>query len=84
MSGSTRLPIYGRWEPRDGRALGIDRLEVYERVAREELMFTGIVTEVGTVREAREEGDLRLLIGTSPGSVQRRSWRFDRLFLASA
>ena len=28
-------------------------------------MFTGIVTEVGTVREAREEGDLRLLIGTS-------------------
>jgi len=28
-------------------------------------MFTGIVTEVGTVREAREEGDLRLMIGTS-------------------
>ena len=27
---------HGRWEPRDGRALGIDRLEVYERVAREE------------------------------------------------
>ena len=23
---------HGRWEPRDGRALGIDRLEVYERV----------------------------------------------------
>jgi diaminohydroxyphosphoribosylaminopyrimidine deaminase/5-amino-6-(5-phosphoribosylamino)uracil reductase len=27
---------HGRWEPRDGRALGIDRLEVYERVAGEE------------------------------------------------
>jgi len=23
---------HGRWEPRDGRALGIDRLEVYERI----------------------------------------------------
>jgi diaminohydroxyphosphoribosylaminopyrimidine deaminase/5-amino-6-(5-phosphoribosylamino)uracil reductase len=27
---------HGRWQPRDGRALGIDRLEVYERVTREE------------------------------------------------
>ena len=27
---------HGRWEPRDGRALGIDRLEVYERVVREQ------------------------------------------------
>ncbi|QIK97003.1 bifunctional diaminohydroxyphosphoribosylaminopyrimidine deaminase/5-amino-6-(5-phosphoribosylamino)uracil reductase RibD [Sphingomonas sp. HDW15A] len=27
---------HGRWEPRDGRTLGIDRLEVYERVAEEE------------------------------------------------
>ena len=26
---------HGRWIPRDGRALGIDRLEVYERVAEE-------------------------------------------------
>ena len=26
---------HGRWEPRDGRSLGIDRLEVYERVAGE-------------------------------------------------
>ena len=23
---------HGRWVPRDGRALGIDRLEVYERI----------------------------------------------------
>ncbi|NJC04875.1 diaminohydroxyphosphoribosylaminopyrimidine deaminase/5-amino-6-(5-phosphoribosylamino)uracil reductase [Sphingomonas kaistensis] len=27
---------HGRWEPRDGRQLGIDRLEVYERVRSEE------------------------------------------------
>ncbi|UUR07317.1 bifunctional diaminohydroxyphosphoribosylaminopyrimidine deaminase/5-amino-6-(5-phosphoribosylamino)uracil reductase RibD [Sphingomonas glaciei] len=27
---------HGRWEPRDGRQLGIDRLEVYERVRPEE------------------------------------------------
>jgi len=27
---------HGRWKPRDGRALGIDRLEVYERAAGEE------------------------------------------------
>ena len=28
-------------------------------------MFTGIVTEIGTVREAREEGDLRLVVETT-------------------
>jgi riboflavin synthase len=28
-------------------------------------MFTGIVTDIGTVRDAREDGDLRLHIGTA-------------------
>ena len=28
-------------------------------------MFTGIVTEIGTVREARDEGDLRLTVETA-------------------
>ena len=27
-------------------------------------MFTGIVTDVGTVRKAEQRGDLRLVIGT--------------------
>ena len=30
-------------------------------------MFTGIVTDIGTVREARDEGDLRLHIATAYG-----------------
>lgn len=31
------VDAHGRWEPRDGRQLGIDRLEVYERVRPEEI-----------------------------------------------
>jgi len=34
-------------------------------------MFTGIVTDVGTVRTAEQRGDLRLTIGTSYGATAK-------------
>ena len=57
---------HGRWRAVEAASLGVDRLEVYERV-RERLggaMFTGIITDVGTVASAEQRGDLRLRVRT--------------------
>ena len=42
-------------------------------------MFTGIVTDVGTVRSAEQRGDLRLTIATGYDIGDRRPRRVDRL-----
>ena len=45
--------------------LGDDLLTVYERRERGTIMFTGIVTDIGTVRRAETRGDTRFVIATS-------------------
>ena len=71
---------HGRWRLVDEQRLGVDRLEVYERVrGLGAAMFTGIVTDVGTVRSAEQRGDLRLTIAYRLRPRQRRSRRLDRL-----
>ena len=47
--------------------------------ARRAAMFTGIVTDVGTVRSAEQRGDLRLVIDTGYDTRHRRPRRLDRL-----
>ena len=42
-------------------------------------MFTGIITDVGTVRSAEQRGDLRLTIGCGYDLDTRRPRRLDRL-----
>ena len=74
---------HGRWRLVDEQRLGVDRLEVYERVRGSlsaRAMFTGIVTDVGTVRSAEQRGDLRLRDRHRLRPRHRRSRRLDRLF----
>lgn len=47
---------HGRWEPRDGRQLGIDRLEVYERV-RETSILANAGAHLPTTPQAQRRGD---------------------------
>ena len=58
---------HDRWRLVDEQRLGVDRLEVYERSApglSPRAMFTGIVTDIGTVRSVEQRGDVRLTIAT--------------------
>jgi diaminohydroxyphosphoribosylaminopyrimidine deaminase / 5-amino-6-(5-phosphoribosylamino)uracil reductase len=49
---------------RDKEMLGVDQLCVYERRERGTTMFTGIVTDIGTVRRVEKRGDTRFVIAT--------------------
>lgn len=46
-------------------SLGADQLYVYERRERGTVMFTGIVTDIGTVRHVERRGDSRFVIATN-------------------
>jgi len=50
---------------RETERLGDDRLYVYERREKGTIMFTGIVTDVGTVRKVDRRGDTHFVIGTN-------------------
>jgi len=61
------LPLAGVLDGFDRRSkerLGDDTLTVYERRERGTVMFTGIVTDVGTVRRIERRGDTRYVIAT--------------------
>lgn len=61
------LPLKGVLEGFDRRAkerLGADELTVYERRERGTVMFTGIITDIGTVRRVERRGDTRYVIAT--------------------
>ena len=47
---------------RSEEPIGEDRLATYERAAKENIMFTGIVTDVGEVIERKDGGSTRLTI----------------------
>src|SRR6266542_5014607 len=67
MSGSTQspMPMRAGVRSRNGGAesTGSEFTSGYGE-ARPTSMFTGIITDVGTVRSAEQRGDLRLVIGT--------------------
>ena len=50
---------------REKEMLGADQLCVYERRERGTIMFTGIVTDIGTVRRVERRGDTRFVIATN-------------------
>jgi riboflavin synthase len=43
-------------------------------------MFTGIITDIGTIRSREDRGDTRLVIGTAYDTGTDRPRRLDRLF----
>ena len=61
------LPLAGILDGFDRRSkerLGDDTLTVYERRERGTVMFTGIITDIGTVRRIERRGDTRYVIDT--------------------
>jgi diaminohydroxyphosphoribosylaminopyrimidine deaminase / 5-amino-6-(5-phosphoribosylamino)uracil reductase len=50
---------------RETERLGADDLYVYERRERGTIMFTGIVTDIGTVRRVEKRGDTHFVIATN-------------------
>jgi len=49
---------------REKETLGADQRTVYERRERGTIMFTGIITDIGTVRRIERRGDTRFVIAT--------------------
>src|SRR5690348_16941965 len=67
MSGSTRLPTptaAGAWSTSSASASTGSKFTSECGGTNARRMFTGIVTDVGTVRSAEQRGDLRLVIAT--------------------
>src|SRR3954469_23546884 len=67
MSGSTPSPTLtsaGAWSTSSASASTGSKFTSGFGTARRAPMFTGIVTDVGTVRSAEQRGDLRLVIET--------------------
>jgi riboflavin synthase len=61
------VPLQGVLDGFDRRAkerLGADERTVYERRERGTVMFTGIITDIGTVRRVERRGDTRYVIQT--------------------
>ena len=62
--GLTNLAdAHGRWRLRDRRMLGIDTLRRIRASPHD--MFTGIITDIGTIESVEQRGDLRVRIATA-------------------
>ena len=73
---------HGRWRLVDGAAARrrpARSLRARARAPKPRAMFTGIITDIGTVRSAEQRGDLRLTIATGYDLGDDRPRRLDRL-----
>lgn len=64
LAGLPLDSILDGFDRRQKERLGADELTVYERRERGTVMFTGIITDIGTVRRVERRGDTRYVIET--------------------